>query len=257
MSIGASNPVLPVDVVILTWNDAKQMLRAVDSVFASDGVAPNIYVVDNGSEPPAEPPLTSQLHVIRLTSNLGVAAGRNRGARQGSAEYVCFLDSDATVESSTLRRLIDPLLTDPAIALSAPVYAGQRPEQSAGRVPGLGRKLVRALGLTDSYAATRRRDAPCWDVGFAIGACQVFRRSAFAEVGGLDERYFYGPEDVDFCVRLRAHGHRVVQVGSATCCHAPRRHSRSFFTPRGLRHTVAVARFLWEQRRAIPLRGSQ
>ena len=42
-----------------------------------------------------------------------------------------------------------------------------------------------------------------------IGACQLFRRQTFYFVGGLDEWYFYGPEDVDFCLRIREAGLRV------------------------------------------------
>ena len=59
---------------------------------------------------------------------------------------------------------------------------------------------------------------------------------AFDAVGGLDERWFYGPEDVDFCLRLREGGARIVQCGDASCRHPPRRRNRKILTMRGLRH---------------------
>ena len=50
-----------------------------------------------------------------------------------------------------------------------------------------------------------------------IGACQLFRRQTYYFVGGLDEWYFYGPEDVDFCLKIREAGMRVQQITSAGC----------------------------------------
>ena len=71
---------------------------------------------------------------------------------------------------------------------------------------------------------------------------------AFESVGGLDESYFYGPEDVDLCLRLREAGFRIVQVQSARCDHPPRRRSRKLWTMRGVRHSRAVIRHLWRHR---------
>ena len=39
-------------------------------------------------------------------------------------------------------------------------------------------------------------------VDYVIGACQIIRRTALEQVGLLDEQYFYGPEDVDYCIRM-------------------------------------------------------
>jgi GT2 family glycosyltransferase len=141
------------------------------------------------------------------------------------------------------------MLDDETVGLTAPVFDGQCPEASAGRAPTLGRKFSRALNRTDVYARTPGQgvDARC-DVDFAIGACQVFRREAFDAVGGLDESAAFGPEDVDFCLRVRAAGWRIVQVLGAGCDHPPRRAFKGLATARGLKHAGAVARHLWRHR---------
>ena len=123
------------------------------------------------------------------------------------------------------RRLVAPMLDDPSIGLTAPVFTGQRPEASAGRAPDL---PPQARAGAQPHGSLRTDRAPgCdgarWDVDFAIGACQVFRRAAFDAVGGLDDSAPFGPEDVDFCLRFRAAGWRVVQVADAGCDHPPRR----------------------------------
>jgi GT2 family glycosyltransferase len=237
-----------VDVVILTWNDGALLDAAVRSALAQRGVRTQVTVVDNGSSPPAVVGDRS-VRVLRNEENLGVGGGRNQGARAGTAEFVCFLDSDARLHPDTLFHLIAPLLDDATVGLTAPVFTGQLPEASAGRAPTFRRKLLRALNRTDVYERTpgQGREERA-EVDFSIGACQVLRRSAFDAVGGLDDSAPFGPEDVDFCLRLRRAGHRVVQVADASCDHPPRRAFKGLASARGMRHGWAVARHLWRHR---------
>jgi GT2 family glycosyltransferase len=240
-----------VDVVILTWNDDPLVLRsAVDSALQQAGVEVAVTVVDNGSDPPAAVG-APRVRVLRSATNLGVGGGRNLGVRAGRARHVCVLDSDARLRPGALTRLLAPLAADERIALSGPVFTGQPPEASAGRAPTLRRKLDRALNRTDRYEPTPgqgRGDA--WEVEFAIGACQLFRRDAFDAVGGIDQTARFGPEDVDFCLRLRRAGWRVVQVDGLTCDHPPRRAFRALWSRRGVAHAAAFARHWWRHRPA-------
>lgn len=239
----------PVDVVVLTWNDGVLLTAAVESALASDGVETRVTVVDNGSAPPAAVPEDRRVELVRLEENRGVAAGRNLGVRHGAAPFVCLLDSDARLTPTTLSALVSYLESHDDVALVVPWFHDQSPEASAGRAPSLRVKLARVLGRTSEYVGTRRAGAMAWDVDFGIGACQVFRREVFDAVGGIDERYFYGPEDVDFCLRIREAGWRIVQVAGARCWHPPRRRYRRTLDPRTLRHAGAVARHLWRHRR--------
>lgn len=234
-----------VSVVILTWNDGNLLSTCLDALLRSDGVELEVVVVDNGSDPGATVP--DGVRLLRNRSNRGVAPARNQGVALSTAPLVCLLDSDAVVEPHTIARLAAAVQADERIALAAPVFAGQAPEASGGRAPTLVDKALRGLNLTAAYPAAARR-GETWRVDFAIGACQLFRRSAFGAVGGLDERYFYGPEDIDFCLRLRSAGWGVVQVGSAVVEHPPRRRFRGLLTKRGFAHLRAVLRHHWRHR---------
>lgn len=237
-----------IDVVILTWNDGARLDTALASALASEGVDVNVIVVDNGSDPPAAVISDLRVRLVRNRANRGVAAGRNQGVAAGTAPLVCLLDSDARLHPQTLAHMAGALCDD-GVALAAPVFTGQDPEASAGRAPHTLRKLARALNLTSSYGGVRRRRSSSqWDVDFAIGACQLFRRSAYDQVDGIDETFFYGPEDVDFCLRLRKAGYRIVQVAGASCDHPPRRRFRRVLTRRGLEHGWAISRYLWRHR---------
>jgi GT2 family glycosyltransferase len=239
-----------VDVVILTWNDGPMLDDAVASALAQHGVDTVVTVLDNGSTPPAV--VTDQrVRLLRNDDNLGVGAGRNQGVRTGRAPFACFLDSDARLHPDTLARLVAPLVDDDTVGLTAPVFTGQAPEASAGRAPTVRRKIARALNRTDVYERTPGQgDSDQGEVDFAIGACQVFRRVAFDAVGGLDESAAFGPEDVDFCLRLRGARFTIVQVASARCDHPPRRAFKGLATARGVRHAWAVSRHFWRHNRA-------
>lgn len=236
-----------VDVVILTWNDGDLLDVAVDSTLASADVEVHIVVVDNGSELPARIVRTG-IRLVRNQVNAGVATGRNQGAALGTASVLCFLDSDAELSPHSLRRMVD-VLVDPSVAVAVPVFQGQAPEASAGVAPSLGVKVARGLGRRSTYVGTPRDPASThWDVDFGIGACQVIRRDVFEAVGRLDESIFYGPEDVDLCLRVKAAGYRVVQVAGTDVRHPPRRSFRRPLTARGLRHAWSIVRHLWRHR---------
>ncbi len=237
-----------VDVVTLTWNDGELLQRALQSVLASRDVDVEVVVVDNGSDPPAAAPDDERVRLVRNHRNRGVRA-RNQGTAVGKEELVAFVDSDVRLRPDTLAVLVANLRAQPDVALACPVFEGQAPEASAGRAPTAWLKAQRLLGLRDAYDRMRpATEASWWDVDFSITACVVMRRSAFEAIGGLDESYFYGPEDIDLCLRLREAGWRVVQVAAAVCHHPPRRRNRRVVSRRGLQHLSAVVRHLWRHR---------
>ncbi len=247
---------IDVDVVIITWNDGPLLEIAVTSALESVGVDVNVQIVDNGSDPPVILGPDSRVTMTRSSLNLGVAGGRNLGTAMGDADLVCFLDSDARLGPDCLVRLAESLMAMPDAALASPVFTGQRPEASAGTSPGYLRKLCRVLGLTSYYRPTAGQNSlspgGTAEVEFSIGACQLFRRNAFEEVGGLDESIFYGPEDLDFCMKLRDRGWRVLQVSNAECHHPPRRRHRGLLSKQTMQHGWSVFKHLRRSKKATP-----
>jgi hypothetical protein len=242
-----------VDVVVLTWNDGPLVDVAVRSALDSQAVDVRVVVIDNGSDDEPKLPSDERVHLVRNPANRGVAGGRNQGIRMGSASLVCLLDSDARLHPGALAALV-AALDDAKVGIAVPVFTDQAPEASAGRAPTLRRKLARVFNLVDTYEPVAVDGADSWPVDFGIGACQVFHRDVWEQVHGIDESFFYGPEDVDFCMRAGSAGWEVVQVADAAVDHPPRRRFRRLLTRRGIAHAWAVTRFLvrhrsWSSRR--------
>lgn len=51
------------------------------------------------------------------------------------------------------------------------------------------------------------------------GACLLVRRRVWEELGGLDEDYVFGLEDIDFCLRARQRGWRVMCCSEVASLH--------------------------------------
>ncbi len=96
-----------VDVVIPVFNGRETIVDALQSVLAQDGeLLARIIVVDDGSTDGTARVVTAigseKIHLIG-TKNNGVAAARNLGIGQSSAQWVAFLDADDLWEKDKLQ----------------------------------------------------------------------------------------------------------------------------------------------------------
>jgi N-acetylglucosaminyl-diphospho-decaprenol L-rhamnosyltransferase len=162
--------------------------------------------------------------LIRLDEHRGLAYAMNRGAEAGSAPYLLFLNNDIVAADGAVARLCDALRAEPG-GVSAGgrlVDPGTtRTQQSylPRDLPGLAGLLVRLTGIerwwprnpwTGSYLTAPLAEAgPQRTARQPAGACLLVRRSAFATIGGWDERYSIWYEDVDISRRLLALGPAV------------------------------------------------
>jgi glycosyltransferase involved in cell wall biosynthesis len=98
-----------VTVVIPTYNRARQIGRAIDSVIAQAGVECEIIVVDDGSRDAisdALRPYGDRIRYVRQ-DNAGPSAARNRGWRMAQHDWIAFLDSDDLWKPGKLRRQME------------------------------------------------------------------------------------------------------------------------------------------------------
>src|ERR1700760_4523921 len=92
------------DVGVLFYNRAHQTLECVLS-FLNDDIKPAIFILDQGSAPEQRKLLDQVLRqqptvrFITLDKNVGVGPGRNRLARECSADWVLFIDNDTMLNT--------------------------------------------------------------------------------------------------------------------------------------------------------------
>ena len=253
-----------VTVIVVAHNVREEVLACLASV--AEHAAPvkaEVVLVDNASHDGTAEAVAEafpETKVVTLAANVGVAA-RNAGLRRASGRLRMFLDSDARLTADALPDLVGYLDANPDVGLVGPrlVYEDGTLQLSARRFPPPLLPLMRRppLGRLFEDSATVRRHLMADDrhdvtreVEYVLGACQLFTAAAQEAAGEIDPRIFFGPDDVDWCLRIRRAGLQVVYHPAATVVHGYRRTSESRPASRiALRQLAAFARFQWTWRR--------
>jgi GT2 family glycosyltransferase len=223
-----------IGVVVLSYNKRDALMEALASVERSEYPHLVVVVIDNASsDGSAEAARARFRHVtvIRNQANLGAAGGRNAGwkhlRRLADCDVVVFLDDDAEVTSTYFPRIAECFGAHPwagIVAGKALTGPGSGVIMSAGIDVNLYTGHVGDIGTGEQdrgqYDAPRELDA-CG--GFALAV----RAKVFEALDGIDERFNpYGWEEVDFCLRAREAGWKVLYEPRAVLCHKGTRAGR-------------------------------
>jgi len=227
--------------VILTWNSAQHIRRCLETLVenaASLRYPYEIFVVDNGSIDESVTVVNRfaedhavTIHLTELPKNRGTTFSRNLALRKVRGDYVGILDADVEILPGSLRGLIRVLDADERNGIAAPrlSYATGALQKSTDRFPTIFTKMQRYFFLKQM----ERRESAVLDTGprfvdYAISAFWMIKREVLDVVGLLDERIFYAPEDVDYCLRLWKRGYRVLYVPDVSMIHHAQEISRGF-----------------------------
>lgn len=218
-----------VAIVVLNWNNPDDTLACLDSVAALDYPTDSleVIVVDNGSTDDSVVRIRARfpaVTIIETGANLGYAGGNNAGIRHAlaaGAEAVCILNNDVTVEPGFLAPLLDALQSGPDVGIVTPLVAERT--EDGGQVWALGSAVNRRTAAVNRcYAgelvdAWRQREP--FAVEIASGAAMLVRCEVFEQVGLMDEDFFLYFEEVDWCLKVRQAGYRILAVPASLVWH--------------------------------------
>ncbi len=231
-----------VSAVILSFNSVNTLPKCLDSLLESySSLSGNseIFVVDNGSLDGSAELLKEYqsrypdiIKPIFFTENTGTTFSRNSAIKQATGEFVLVLDSDAYITPECLTHLIEYSRQNPEAGIVVPklTYASGNFQLSCDVFPTLWQKAKRFLFLKNMEAQDtelKSQQAPV-DVDYAISACWLITRECVDKTGLLDEKIFYSPEDVDYCIRVWKSGFKITYVPSVQMIHDAQELSRGF-----------------------------
>jgi len=252
-----------VTIVVVAHSVRDELEQCLGSIADRAGVAVHTVLVDNASTDDTVDWVRRnhpEVEIVALDRNLGVAA-RERGLRLARGRYTMFLDSDAQLTEGALPALVHALDSHPAWGLLGPrlEHEDGTLQLSCRRFPPLVLPIVRRPPLDrffDDSRVVRRHLMEDIDhsqpraVPYVLGACQLFRTELARIAGPFDPRIFYGPDDVDWCIRIRDAGGEVVYFPAATVVHGYRRMTSSRpVSKTAARHLGAFLYFHWKYRR--------
>jgi GT2 family glycosyltransferase/spore maturation protein CgeB len=199
-----------------------------------------VIVVDNGSSDGSLRYLQGAkprfpLRIIANQTNRSFSEANNQGAAVAEGDLFLFLNNDIEpFDEHAVGHIVETILQDDATAaVGALLIYPRRDGPKTGPLDRPADLTVQHRGidfaLEDGVGRARhpgRGDDPLdeavravRDVPAATAACLLVRRDRFESVGGFDEDYNYGMEDVDLCLKLRAAGGSIVYDGRAVLWH--------------------------------------
>ncbi|UJP05252.1 MAG: glycosyltransferase family 2 protein [Nitrosomonas sp.] len=238
----------PVSVIIINYNAGDLLIECVAAALKQTR---QIIVVDNASSDSSLQTLETQfggtdaLTIIRSDHNIGFAAGCNRGIAASTQPYLLFLNPDCILSSGALLHMVAAMESSPRIGMAGGYLANpDGTEQGGGRraIPTPWRAFVRAFGLYrleklwprlffDFHLHRQPLPPKPIEVEAVSGALMLVRREAINDVGTWDEGYFLHCEDLDWCIRFRQRGWKIIFVPDAPATHFKGvcSHTRPFF----------------------------
>ncbi len=254
---------MKISVVVLNWLDPRLAERCLRSaVRLLQGVRLELIVVENGSRAPvSRTPDLANLTRLTFPKNIGVSRGRNAAIDAASSDYVLVLDDDACVLDG-LTELVEFMNRNPTVGVAGPmiVDASGRTMLTCRRFPTLLDKFSRRFQTGWGRRLLNESELREWDhrepafVDYVIGAAQIIRSRALREVGPYDPRCFYGPEDVDLCLRMWQLGWEVAYFPGTRVLHEERRMTKSM-SGLTVRHISSLARFYAKHRYLLTREG--
>ena len=221
--------------IIVNYNAGPLLRKCVDSLLACP-LDIQIIVVDNASSDGSLDELQdlSQVCVIRKPANVGFAAACNIGVQASSAPLLLFLNPDCFFQPDAIAPLLAGLQSGDRVGMVGGLLVNEDgTEQGGGRraVPTPWRSLVRAFGLHrfanrwpklfyDFHLHKQPLPDGPIEVEAISGACMLVKREVMEDVGLWDEGYFLHCEDLDWCMRFRQKGWKILFVPDARISHA-------------------------------------
>jgi N-acetylglucosaminyl-diphospho-decaprenol L-rhamnosyltransferase len=219
-------------VVIVNFNTGDWLARCLASIETARGdIATEVVVIDNASsDGSADAVDAAGVRLIRNATNRYLSPAWNQGAAETDSPFLLFLNPDTEWFHGTLADLVAAARANPRAGIVGPML--RNPDgtvyPSGRRFPSLANAVGHAFvsPITRDNRFTRRYEMEGWDrtterqVDWVSGACMLFPRSAFDEMGGFDEGFPLYAEELDIATRLRDAGWSVVFTPAVQVIHA-------------------------------------
>jgi GT2 family glycosyltransferase len=219
-----------VSIIILNWNGLRDTLECLASLKIIDYPNYEIIVVDNASSgndvPEIERHYGDTVRTIVNDQNFGFAKGNNIGIQhvlsENRSDFVLLLNNDTTVEAAFVTELVSAANANPLAAVLGPKmyyydYRGRRDVICSGA--GTINWWV-SPGYLQPSKFKKESDLPDESIhkaDWVSGACLMINLRKINPI--LNEKYYFGCEDIDKCIEAKKLGLDVLYVPRSVMWH--------------------------------------
>ena len=214
-------------VIILTYNQRPKTLKCLSTLRVGEDIPFKALVWDNNSRDDTLAAIQETFPDV-LThysqSNLGVAGGRNAAGsmaiRELGATHLLFLDNDIEVEAGFVKALYEPFQSDTGLGQTQAKLRFMHDRSLIN--DGGGARIsfvfwsVKPVGFGEPDRGQYDAPRPC----ISCGGAMMVRSDVFQQLNGFDPLFGpFGPEDLDFSLRLQKAGYKAMYIPKAVGYH--------------------------------------
>lgn len=223
-----------VSIIIVNWNTRDILRDCLKSVYEeTKDIRFEVILIDNASSDGSVEMVRREFPQVILIENLenrGFASGNNQGIRVAKGQYVLLLNSDTVVLDEAIQKSVYFAESHQGAAVvGCKVLNPDRTLQlTCSMFPSLLNLFLAATYLYKLSQHNRflgREQMRWWrrndvrEVDVVTGCFMLVRRTAFEQVGLMDEQFFMYAEEADWCFRFRKAGWETLFYPDAQIIH--------------------------------------
>ncbi|MHA1377743.1 MAG: glycosyltransferase family 2 protein [Candidatus Helarchaeota archaeon] len=218
---------LALSILLVTWNDTKDLINCLKALQKQTFNNFEVLIIENGSKEDNlqllknflkdfQPENRFKLKVFYTGIDDGYTGGNNYGAKRAKGKYLLIINPDTVIKPNDIELLLntitrlekelgtDKILLNPRLCTPDGLH-----EYSRGDINFLG------FGLIDSCKTNE-----CLESDFVSGGCFLIKREYFNFLRGFDATYFCYHDDVEFAIRARLKGFRILVENKISVLHS-------------------------------------
>jgi GT2 family glycosyltransferase len=210
-------------IIIVNYNGKKFLSDCLSSVLNQSYKNYEVILVDNASVDGSVNFVKKNfpsVKIIQSKRNLGFAGGNNLGIKASKGDYIVLLNFDTIVKPNWLEELIKAAESNSQVGIVG------------SKLLLFDRKTLNSTGIQFSYKLCNGSDRGIGEIDNGqydseakqdvLGVCfasALIKRKVIEDIGLLDEKTFLFFEDLDYCIRARLRGYKVLYCPSSVVYH--------------------------------------
>ena len=204
-------------IVIVNWNGRENITNCLKSLKKTNYENYKIIVLDNGSTDDSIKRIEKfkEVFLLKDNKNNGFASGSNilysYVLNTFNPDYICNMNNDIiTVQPNWLSLMVNSLEKRKNYGICANKLIS----------PNDKLQLLYLDRDSKEYEEKKKEQYDFVKEVSAVGGANVLiKREVFNKIGGTDENYFYGPDDLDYCYRAREKGFKIIYNSLSKSAH--------------------------------------
>ena len=205
--------------IIIPYNSIQYTVPCISSIIksTSNENCEIISVCDHSLEQAGKFIKADNYKDISVGRKTGFSASVNAGIKASEGDYIVFINNDTIAASFWLSNMLKCCMESSRAGIVGPLSNNVLKEQYLK----LDRGMSNIYKIEKFMTEFNRPNPALWfETKYLSGFCMMLPRDIINNIGLLDENFLYGGyEDIDYCIRAKKHGFRLICAGDTFIYH--------------------------------------